>query len=174
MSLKGLVLDDNLNEAAQRLALEVIQYDLRTDYPHMSLLDQITVDDRVKATGWKGATGAGNLYQIIQFSKLLYDTNYPLMVVRDLMCDVTKSNTNILLNEKHTSVGIGFGRGNSTETKTNTKSVYVLLFGTDASVKAPPITPPKDGSCTDYKNKNACSVRETAPATPTRTPTVAR
>ena len=171
-SLKGLVTDDNLHEAAQRLALEVIkETDLRTDYPNMSLLDQTTVDDRVKNTEWKGAIGAGNLDQVIQFSKLLYDTNNPPMVIKDIMCDPTEKNKKIMMSEAYTSVGIGYGRGNATDTRTNTKSVYVLVFGKDPNVKAPPITPPKDGNCIDYKNRNACSaVDAPAPATGTPTP----
>lgn len=179
-SLKGLVIDNNLHDAAQRLALEVFkETDLRTDYPNMSLQDQTTVDDRVKATGWKGATGAGNLNQIIQYSKLLYDTNNPPMVIKDIMCDPSAKNKTIMMSEEYTSVGIGYGRGNATDARTNTKSVYVLVFGKDPNVKAPPITPPKDGNCIDYKNKNACSVVDApapAPATgtPTRTPTPKR
>ncbi len=154
-NLKGLVIDDNLNDAAQRLAVEVIEYDLRTDYPHLSLFDQITVDDRVKAAQWKGATGAGNIDQIIQFSKLLYDTNTPTMVIRDIMCD--SSSKKKMMNENYTSVGVGYGRGNASDTRTNTKSVYILLFGKDPAVKAPPIVPPKDGNCTDWSNKKACA-----------------
>jgi uncharacterized protein YkwD len=154
-NFKGLVIDNSLNDAAQRLAVEVIEYDLRTDYPHLSLFDQITVDERVKAAQWKGATGAGNIDQIIQFSKLLYDTNTPQMVVRDIMCE--SSSKKKMMNENYTSVGIGYGRGNATDTRTNTKSVYILLFGKDPSVKAPPIMPPKDGNCTDWSIKSTCS-----------------
>jgi len=156
-NLKGFVADENLNEAAQKLALEVIEYDLRTDYPHLSILDQVTVDDRVKATQWKGGVGAGNIDQIIQFSKLLYDTNRPTMVIRDIMCDVAGSHKKIMMNEGYTSIGIGYGRGNSSDVRTNTKSVYVLLFGKDPSVKAPPITPPKDGNCTNWSIQSACA-----------------
>jgi uncharacterized protein YkwD len=154
-NLKGLVIDDNLNDAAQRLAVEVIEYDLRTDYPHLSLFDQVTVDDRVKATQWKGAAGTGNIDQIIQFSKLLYDTNTPPMVVRDIMCD--GSSKKKMMNESFTSVGIGYGRGNSSDTRTNTKSVYIMLFGKDPAITAPPIMPPKDGNCTDWSIKSTCS-----------------
>jgi uncharacterized protein YkwD len=154
-NLKGFVIDNNLNDAAQKLAVEVIEYDLRTDYPNMSLLDQVTVDDRVKATEWKGAVGAGNIDQIIQFSKLLHDTNSPPMVIKDIMCEEDGSKKK-LMNENYTSVGIGYGRGNSDDTRMFTKSVYVLLFGKDPSPAAPPIMPPKDGDCRDWNLPIAC------------------
>ena len=156
-TLKGLVLDSNLNDAAQKLAVEIIEYDLRTDYPNMSILDQVTVDDRVKSTEWKGGVGVGNVDQILQFSKLLYDTNKPSIVIKDIMCSSNAKNKKIMMNELYTSVGIGYGRGNATDTKTNTKSVYVLLFGKDPNVTAPPIMPPKDGNCKDWANKSACA-----------------
>jgi len=156
-TLKGFVLDSNLNDAAQKLAVEIIEFDMRTDYPNMSILDQVTVDDRVKTTEWKGGVGVGNVDQIIQFSKLLYDTNKPSMVIKDIMCASNANNKKIMMNESYTSIGIGYGRGNETDTKTNTKSVYVLLFGKDPNVKAPPIMPPKDGNCKDWANKSACA-----------------
>lgn len=164
--LKGVVLDPNLNSAAQKLAIEIIELDMRTDYPNLSKLDMMTVDARVSATEWKGAPGAGNLEQVIQYSKFLYDTNVPLVVIQDLMCDKDPTNKNTLLNPVYTSVGIGFGRGNSNDPKINTKSVYVLLFGKDSSVKAQDILPPKDGSCTNWSLPGACPVLAAVPAPP--------
>ena len=164
--LKGVVLDVNLNSAAQKLAIEIIELDLRTDYPNFSKLDLMTVDARVSSTEWKGARGAGNLEQVIQYSKFLYDTNVPTVVIQDLMCDKDQTNKKTLLNPLFTSVGIGFAKGNNNDTRMNTKSVYVLIFGTDSSVKAQDILPPKDGSCTNWSLPGACPVLAPVPAPP--------
>ena len=92
------------------------------------------------------------------------------MVIRDIMCDPAGSNRKILMNEIYTSVGIGYGRGNSLDARTNTKSVYVLLFGKDPAVTAPPIMPPKDGNCTNWSIQSACMDAADKPA-PTNTTT---
>lgn len=152
--------DEALDAAAQRLAEEIIVNDLRTDFPHFSHLSDTTVDERVKAEGWTGFTSAeGNLQQIIQYSKQLYDTNTPKAFIADAMCDNPVSldanaTSKILLNPNFNCIGIGYGLGNADSAKMNTKSCFVIVVGKNNKVVTQVAAKPMD--CLNWELKSNC------------------
>jgi uncharacterized protein YkwD len=158
--------DESLDAAAQRLAEEIIVNDLRTDFPHFSHLSDTTVDDRVKAEGWTGFTSAeGNLQQIIQYSKQLYNTNTPKAFIADAMCDNpvsqdAKATSKILLNPNFNCIGIGYGLGNAESAKMNTKSCFVIVVGKNNKVVTQVGTKPLD--CLNWALKTNCPDLPTA------------
>ncbi len=165
--------DDALDAAAQRLAEEIIVNDLRTDFPHFSHLSDTTVDERAKAEGWTGFTSAeGNLQQIIQYSKQLYDTNTPKAFITDAMCDNpvtqdTKATSKILLNPNFNCIGIGYGLGNADSVKMNTKSCFVIVVGKNNKVVTQ--VEPKPLDCLNWELKSNCPELPQVPAAPVAT-----
>jgi uncharacterized protein YkwD len=158
--LVSLKRDEALDAAAQRLAEEIIVNDLRTDFPHFSHMSDTTVDERAKAEGWTGFTSAeGNLQQIIQYSKQLYDTNTPKAFISDAMCDNpvtqdTKATSKILLNPNFNCIGIGYGLGNADSVKMNTKSCFVIVVGKNNKVVTQ--VEPKPLDCLNWELKSNC------------------
>ncbi len=169
--LVSLKRDEALDAAAQRLAEEIIVNDLRTDFPHFSHMSDTTVDERVKAEGWTGFTSAeGNLQQIIQYSKQLYDTNTPKAFIADAMCDNpvsqdAKATSKILLNPNFNCIGIGYGLGNADSVKMNTKSCFVIVVGKNNKVVTQ--VEPKPLDCLNWELKSNCPDLE-----PTKSATV--
>lgn len=158
--------DASLHSAAQSFAEELITSDLRPDYPHFSIGADTTVDDRVARTGWKGLTSStGNLEQIIQYSRQLYDTNTPETFIKDIMCENpavsqdTLATRRLLLSSNFNCIGIGYGLGNADTAKTNTKSCFVIVLGKDPKVVTQVDNPPTS-TCVAWDLKQNCPPME--------------